>query len=1589
MKNSVNSTSQRDVDALVSRIKVLPETGASLQDGHEEARAMAALLAAADHSLLAGIHADRAAVQAVIGLLARAGETSALSAFLANLEISLDDSALLATAIDSGLGGDAADTHSWLVDYDIVGQRIEMIESVVLPYLDAQCREKTLFRALKEYEAQALALNTVLVDAQAIYDVIGAARAGGVSRSGGFSSANVAGTTTRLVLPNAVFNILLRLAWTAQDYLFDLHERFGAQELVALVKTLDKVVPVYLIPTHLGYPMGGGESFLHQTCRILSEFGVTCVWVSFLDPKSGWYTKSSLTHTPYYLDVRYAGGCSKDAIQHAVDKFRPDLIHAQGGTSDVAMEIAEQNRLTTMIGYHFWHGLAELGATGNQHILDNITQHALRKGAPPQSRLIHKYVASEFMQEVYERLGGKEQLQVIHPISDAAQFLARREGLGEYVLQVNVCRLKGGDIFRDCVKALGAQIPFFGVRSEPGDNEYYDALQADVDANPLSRVVSYGNVREFYRGARIVIVPTLVDETFCRVAFEAAMNGIPVLCTANGYLPSMLGETGVFLPETSEQWIETIRELYHDEERLRRIGEAQRARLTAMFGSDFSGFTSSAMRLIDGAATRNIGIFTVWGDLGLGNLSHVHAKLLRSAGYRVHIFSFQPYASIGKGLVRQQDPEDWSVPRNADSVYYSFNHREEVTVYELSQFILTHNIHTLLVPEVCWQPNWERLFAIKISKLKICTIPMIEIVIRDEVQHHNRLASTLFCTRLSEHALTANGVHNGAFLGFGIGRPLPPARLQAKRQRLAERGKIRFLHIAGHNPRTRKNTPQVMEAFSQALASRSDIELTVTSMDPLASYYPYTLPAGITVIDRSLGRDEIATLYEEHDVSIQVSSHEGLGLGFYESIARGTPVVSLDAPPHNEIVLEGETGWLIPATPTAMPDNDRAIVSAWRFDTAALAERIVALSREQVDQVTAASVQVFQTRFDEVALLTRFLQVLPPADYVARPAAMAATPDALQLREEGILTAEAAAEQPFAPAFASVTPEPAPPRGPKIFIKRVLYKVLRRAYRSAKPLTGRLAQRFRTLMAEATDDLRQEMRTLAAVQANQGVALSSLSRGLQSDLWALVQGQTEIQADRIRELESLSRGLQDSMRALLLAQAGHVRSLDQTTVLVKTSQEALASRLRQDVEHVMRAERDASGAALARLASDVKLVDRKVELVDRKVELVDRRVELVDRKVGFVKDRLATFAGGDAVLTYLRDESPLFVNTGDLGCPSPIVNGGVWEPENLAVLLSFVRDDTVFLDIGANVGYFTVAVGNRLCRGGRAYAFEPHPALTNLIERSIQLNSLEAVATILPCAVSDREGSLELFYPEGHLGRGTASRTLDEPGLTISVPAHRVDDLLPAGLAVDLVKIDVEGHELEVLQGMEDVLRRSPDIKILFEKLEDTSSGNAIAQLLEGHGLSLYGVGPNAVLAPLAGDAYGSWVGDVLAAPAAAVTQLARDVFSVYPGQLSGAGERRNGRTRYQADQDAIVFFGPDWFLPSGMWEVRLHGDLAGPVRITIVEEHRHVLAELDMTPGQTVATFELSHDVAHFELRASVPAGGTIDLERIEFQRR
>lgn len=857
-------------------------------------------------------------------------------------------------------------THVWLWGEDVLARRTELLADTIRPYvLAAVPARPTLLLDVLGFELRCLATGRLPTAAQ-----LQTAIANDHWTIPPFDRAVGAPPFASRLL-----RVVRFMAWSAPDLLRAAAQGDSLDAFIDAIDAAQRLVPTYMVVTNIGYPLGGGESFMQHTCMILAEFGIRCIWLSFADQAGRPLAQPSYTHTPYYLDIRLSGAMTEAAVTDAIGQHAPDVVHAQGSANPLVERVCGALRVAAMIGQHFWHGLVDLGPTGAQDIMDNRALHRPVIRAPRPHGVL-RYVASEFMRDVAADIGGGEADRVIHPVPASSHYRPRIAPDRRFVMQINLVHHKGGTIVRDCILALGQEIPFLVVESEPGDPGLFAAIRVAVAASPGSVYASYGEVADFYAQARLVLVPSLVDETFCRVAFEAVMAGVPVLCTTNGFLRQMFGDSGIFVDGNATRWIATIRALYHDRVALRKIARRQRARLTQQLGTYPRGFIDSFFAQLAISPRRSIGLLSVWGDQGLGNQVRHYAKLLRAAGWKVHVFSFQPYAAEGRALVRQASPADWAAPDHADTVHYSFNSREQVTAHEITQFVLVNHIGTLIYPEICWQTNWDRLFEISIPNLTICAVPNVETVLLREAGLHNRLTRTWFNTRLAQTALTATGVLNGFFIGHGFGIAPTAAARAGKLARTRGKRKIRFLHVAGHNPTTRKQTPAVLAAFRMALAERQDIELLVTCMHDDRSLLP-TPMAGITVTIGTKPHADILQNYADYDVSIQVSSHEGLGLGFYESIAQGTPIISLDVAPHNEVVQHGLTGWLLPARYVPLPDNPDGIVQAAHFEPALLARLILRLTRAEITRVTASTFDTFSARFTETDLALRLIAGVP------------------------------------------------------------------------------------------------------------------------------------------------------------------------------------------------------------------------------------------------------------------------------------------------------------------------------------------------------------------------------------------------------------------------------------------------------------------------------------------------------------------------------------------------------------------------------------------------------------------------------------
>ena len=167
---------------------------------------------------------------------------------------------------------------------------------------------------------------------------------------------------------------------------------------------------------------------------------------------------------------------------------------------------------------------------------------------------------------------------------------------------------------------------------------------------------------------------------------------------------------------------------------------------------------------------------------------------------------------------------------------------------------------------------------------------------------------------------------------------------------------------------------------------------------------------------------------------------------------------------------------------------------------------------------------------------------------------------------------------------------------------------------------------------------------------------------------------------------------------------------------------------------------------------------------------------------------------------------------------------GSWEPEEGALLRSLLRPGERFLDIGANVGYFSVLLAKAV-PGITVDAVEPDPDNIRALEFNLWVNRVEA--QVWPVALDDNDRHLLLSGNQTNLGdlrcgRVAVSSNGSEPHATVdvltqwAVPAASGNELF-AGRSFDVIKIDVQGWEFAVIDGLTEVLDRSPGIRIVAE----------------------------------------------------------------------------------------------------------------------------------------------------------------------------
>ncbi len=252
------------------------------------------------------------------------------------------------------------------------------------------------------------------------------------------------------------------------------------------------------------------------------------------------------------------------------------------------------------------------------------------------------------------------------------------------------------------------------------------------------------------------------------------------------------------------------------------------------------------------------------------------------------------------------------------------------------------------------------------------------------------------------------------------------------------------------------------------------------------------------------------------------------------------------------------------------------------------------------------------------------------------------------------------------------------------------------------------------------------------------------------------------------------------------------------------------------VSEEAREERELLNQAAARVSEEAR---EARELLNQATAHVSRARPILERVEQYSLAAARRFAVpcGDG-------ETLVRTSVGYVLCPSTdhallaqLIDTGELEPGTRQIIQRFLSPGDMFVDVGANVGLHTIAAARAMHGAGKIVAFEPFEGTKRLLEKTVWINGFSDIVKIHQAAVSWRSGDEDFFLgaTSGHHSLLFSGGLDGSPSVRVSTV--KLDDVIDKDEAVSLLKIDVEGAELDVVKGAAELIKTNRDLALIME----------------------------------------------------------------------------------------------------------------------------------------------------------------------------
>lgn len=223
--------------------------------------------------------------------------------------------------------------------------------------------------------------------------------------------------------------------------------------------------------------------------------------------------------------------------------------------------------------------------------------------------------------------------------------------------------------------------------------------------------------------------------------------------------------------------------------------------------------------------------------------------------------------------------------------------------------------------------------------------------------------------------------------------------------------------------------------------------------------------------------------------------------------------------------------------------------------------------------------------------------------------------------------------------------------------------------------------------------------------------------------------------------------------------------------------------------------------------------------------VVMRLKEVIDSLLKGAAGRGLIYLGDYRALTRTIFGQKMFVDTRDISVGPHILMEGFWEMWITRVFRETIKKGMTVVEVGANIGYYTLLAAKQISSSGKLYAFEANPQVFDILYQNILVNGLLDRTTLVNKPVFDKTCTLKFSKLKKHLASGSVAEFSEEflaqyrdEVERVEMDAVSLDEYFADDKSgIDVIKIDAEGSEAHIFDGMKKIIENNPQLIIICE----------------------------------------------------------------------------------------------------------------------------------------------------------------------------